>query len=114
MRIKPAWSSVGLVVIIVLPIVVVTYWQHQFTPGTGPFAFILAFVLAVVAVYVGISLRTAHTAPLLKHWGADVLLSALAGAAAWAASRFFLRHGGGVVDPGLLALATAYLLAAWR
>ncbi|MDA8195052.1 MAG: hypothetical protein M0Z53_13830 [Thermaerobacter sp.] len=110
-----AWRGpLATMLVVLLPPAALDLWDHLFHPGTSLPAFLLTFSLAVIAVYLGLSLRPRRRpVPWLFWLSRDLLIALLAASAGWLTTILLRRQGGGPVDPALLAVFTAYLLAVW-
>ncbi|WP_053959718.1 hypothetical protein [Sulfobacillus thermosulfidooxidans] len=100
----------GVAVSIVLPIVVLEVWTSHVTSGVMVARFLAEFILAVLAVQVGIALWKPRSSRMIIE---DIGIAAVAGIGAFIAAKLSLAQGGAKVDPGLLALLTAYILWLW-
>ncbi|OLZ08971.1 hypothetical protein [Sulfobacillus thermosulfidooxidans] len=109
-RSKRFTSILGVAISILLPIVVLEVWTSHVTSGVMVARFIAEFILAVLAVQVGIVLWKPRSSKMIIE---DVLIAAASGIGAFIAAKLSIAQGGAPVDPGLLALLTAYILWLW-
>lgn len=102
----------GTVLIIILPLLVASALHGSLASLPGPVRFGGAFLLVGIAAQVGL---------IVRRWGKieitrllfDILLLLVAGVLAWVVTDVAVHRGGGAVDPSLLAVIMAYLLALW-
>lgn len=105
--------AVGTVLIVVLPLLALS-WTHQMVvlPVNALPTYVLVFMVAGVAAQLGL---------VIRRWGIirvsrllfDVGLLVAGGVVSWLVVHVALARGGGAVDPSLIALIMAYLLAMW-
>lgn len=104
--------AVGTLILIVLPLVVATALKG--------FAGTQASVLADVVVFLIVG-ASAQLGLIVRRWGNinlgrlvfDLALLAVAGGLSWVVVDIAVKRGGGPVDPFLIAVIMAYLLAMW-
>ncbi|MCL4319504.1 MAG: hypothetical protein M1596_06425 [Firmicutes bacterium] len=72
--------------------------------------FLADFLVAELAVEIGILIAKPRSYTAIIE---DLFIAGVTGIGAWIATRLSLAQGGAQVDPGLLALFTAYILWLW-
>lgn len=99
----------GILISIVLPIIAL---QVTATMTSDPLIarFFGDFVIADLAVEVGIYFWKPRPFIAILE---DLFVAGITGIGAWIAAKLSLSQGGAGVDPGLLALLTAYILWLW-
>lgn len=102
----------GTVVIIVLPWVAAAVAGRDFPHPFSALGYTAVFLLVSVAAQFGLVLRRwgkIRVWPLLY----DLVVAVVAGAISFGVVNIAARRGGGPVDPSLVAIVLAYLLAIW-
>lgn len=112
---RPVPGSVkilGSLIIVVLPLIMVTaIHSYVRSQATLP-SYAVVFLLVALGAQAGL---------ILRRWGNinigrlifDLMLAVIAGVLSWLVVGVAIRRGGGPVDPSLVAVIMAYILAAW-
>lgn len=103
--------GLGTVAIIVLPIVVLFLGQRV-EVSSSLIDFVLLFLLAVVGVELGLTLRRWGNL-YISHVVGDLAIALAGGVLSWGVMQLAVRRGGGPVDPAMMAVAMAYVIALW-
>ncbi|NMP20930.1 hypothetical protein [Sulfobacillus harzensis] len=109
----PGWIRIlGSVMIVMLPVVAASLLHASRASWPTPLVFVLTFLVVGLAAQLGL---------IVRRWGNinigrllfDALLLAVSGLIAWAVVDIAMHRGGGPVDPSLVAIIMAYILAIW-
>lgn len=109
----PGWLKIiGTIMIIVLPLLVVSRLGPFIHSNASPVGYALLFLVVGAAAQLGL---------VLRWWGRlnvvrllfDMGLVVVGGVLVWAVSYVAYQRGGGLVDPALVAVIMAYLVAIW-
>lgn len=111
-EVSPWIRGLGTLLIIVLPLVMVMGIRPYETVHASVTDFALVFFLVSLAAQAGL---------IVRRWGnirilllvIDLLVSAAAGIVSYEVILMAMRRGGGMVNPSLVAVILAYLLALW-
>ena len=109
-----SWRTVvGWTLAFVLPVAALLGARTD-TPHLNPvLRYPFLFLLALVAAKVGKWVPGAYWDQTLRSVIDDGLLAVILAWVAYGAEKWLLRHGGGPVDPSLIAVAAAYLVILW-
>ncbi|MDA8204491.1 MAG: hypothetical protein M0Z36_00330 [Thermaerobacter sp.] len=113
-----AWSSpgwlrgFGTVLIVGLPIAVAANVQRYLHGRTSLVDYVIIFLFVALGAQAGLMVRRWGNMSLWRFL-LDLVLSAILGAVSYGVVEMAVRQGGGPVDPSLVAVFMAYLLAIW-
>jgi hypothetical protein len=110
--VSPWIRALGTLLIVVLPLLMVVAIRPYETVHASLMDFALVFFLVSLAAQAGL---------IVRRWGnirilvllVDLLLAAVAGLVSYEVLLVAVRRGGAMVNPSLIAVILAYLLALW-
>ncbi|MCL5116800.1 MAG: hypothetical protein M1272_06590 [Firmicutes bacterium] len=109
----PAWARIlGTALIVVLPLLVASVAKGFISAPASLAAYPVLFLIVGAGPQLGL---------IVRRWGNinvgrlffDLGLLVVAGLVAWVVVNIAMHRGGGPVDPSLIAVIMAYLLAIW-
>jgi len=104
--------TIGSILIVVLPLVLVSKLDSRIHVYASVLGYAALFLVVGAAAQVGL---------IVRRWGKinigrlffDLGLFIVGGVVVWGVVNLAMRRGGGPVDPSLIAVIMAYILAIW-